>query len=207
MKNSLLVTMLLIPLLMLTACAGGEAEPTPTPIPTPTPTPTAETTVRSWFDAYVAVDADRLVALHKPERREIQRAGYESFVPGAGDAFEELEFEVLSESENESVIEARANSVWGGGPTPTPVRWKFRLSKQDGEWLIHGLSGHVPRGLLVWVEVVVTDVQGKLIPGAKVSISAGDGQQATQLTDNSGLAVFPDAARARAGLSPNPPKG
>jgi hypothetical protein len=166
----------------------------------PTPTPTAETTVRSWFDAYAALDADRLVALHIPERREIQRAGYESFVPAPGEAFEDLEFEVLSESENESVIEARANRVWGHGPTPTPVRWKFRLSKQDGEWLIHGLSGFVPKGLLVWVEVVVTDVQGNLIPGAKVSISAGDGQQETQLTDNSGLAVFPDATRG-GGLS------
>ena len=109
MKTSLLVALLLVSLVVLSACAGGEAEPTatptsaPTPAPSPTPTPTplplpptptataaptpsptataapAEATVRAWLDAYAALDADRLVALHIPEQRQIQRPGYESW--------------------------------------------------------------------------------------------------------------------------------
>ena len=58
--------------------------PTPTPTAAPTPTPTvdtapAEATVHAWLDAYAVLDADSLVALHIPERRQIQRPGYESW--------------------------------------------------------------------------------------------------------------------------------
>ena len=204
MKSSILVTMLLVPLLILAACAGGEAEPTPTP------TPTAETTVRAWLDAYAALDADRLVALHIPQQRQVQRPGYESWAADvqaalaqtgpdsarsrffralfAAPAPKDVELEVLSESDREIVIDARAGLGSGGS---IPLRWKFRLSRSGDQWLIHGLSGFVPEGVLVWLEVVVSDDQGNSVPGAQVTVDVA-GQPVTRLTDDSGLAIFPD---------------
>ena len=204
MKRSLLVTMLLVPLLILAACAGGEAEP-------------PEATVRAWLDAYYELDADRLVALHIPEHRQVQRPGYESWVAEIQAALAQtgpasgrssmlralwtepapegtasygawMELEVLSESDRESVIDARTPLGLGRS---IPLRWKFRLSKSGDQWLIHGLSGFVPEGVLIWMEVVVSDDQGNSVPGAQVTVDVA-GQPVTQLTDDSGLAVFPD---------------
>ena len=204
MKNSIVVTMLLVPLLILAACAGGEAEP-------------PETTVRAWLDAYYELDADRLVALHIPEQRQVQRPGYESWAAEVQAAVAQtgpasarssmlrdlwtepapegtasygawMELEVLSESDRESVIDARTPQGLGRS---IPLRWKFRLSKSGDQWLIHGLSGFVPEGVLIWMEVVVSDDQGNSVPGAQVTVDVA-GQPVTQLTDDSGLAVFPD---------------
>lgn len=199
--------------LMAAACGGG-SEPQfggdPPSGFTPS-TATAEATVRAWVDAYAATDADLLVALHIPEQRQIQRPGYESWAAEVQTALaqtgpdsvrsrflralftapapEEVELEVLSESDREIVIDARAN--YGIAGRSIPVRWKFRLSKQDDHWLIHGLTGFVPDGLLVWVKIVVSDHQGNPVPGAQVTISTA-GQQVTRPTDDSGLAVFPN---------------
>jgi hypothetical protein len=204
MKNSLLVTMLLVPLLILAACGGGEAEP-------------PEATVRAWLDAFYELDADRLVALHIPEQRQVQRPGYESWVAEIQAALAQtgppsarssmlralwtepapegtasygawVELEVLSESDTDTVIEARTKPV---SDSYSPFRWKFRLSKSGDQWLIHGLSGFVPDGILVWIEVVVSDDQGNPVPGARVTVDAA-GQPVTRLTDDSGLAVLPD---------------
>ena len=99
-----------------------------------------------------------------------------------------MELEVLSESDREIVIDARTGTA---SENFTPFRWKFRLSKPGDQWLIHGLSGFVPEGLLVWVEIVVSDDQGNLVSGAQVTVDVA-GQPVTRLTDDSGLAVFPD---------------
>ena len=109
--------------------------------------------------------------------------------PDSALSYEDLELEVLSESERDSVIEARASlGILGRS---IPLRWKFRLSTQDGQWLIYGLSGFVPDGLLVWMVIVVSDGQGNPVPGAQVTLTVA-GQQVTQPTDDSGLAVFPN---------------
>jgi hypothetical protein len=197
MKTPLSITMLLVPLLILAACAGGEAEP-------------PEATVPAWLDAFYELDADRLVALHIPEQRQVQRPGYESWVaevqaalaqtgPASArssmlralwtePALEEVELHVLSESDTDTVIEARTKPV---SDSYSPFRWKFRLSRPGDQWLIHGLSGFVPDGVLVWIEVVVSDDQGNPVPGAQLTVDVA-GQPVTRLTDDSGLAIFQD---------------
>lgn len=186
-------------LLTLAACTSSPATPTPTLPPTPTVTAvpvSAEATVLAWFAAFAATDADRLIALHIPEHREFQRDGYESWVAeirpalaqqesGSESAIEDPELEVLTQTGRETVIEAEGPAVIGG--RIIPARWKFRLSKKNDQWLIDGLSGLVPDGMLFRMEIVVSDPQGNPVPGAQVTISTGQ----TQATDESGMAVFP----------------
>ena len=213
--NGIAIVFTLLTLVVVACAPAPTVAPTPTPTAAPTPTPTvdtapAEATVRAWLDAYAEVDADRLIALHIPEQRQIQRPGYESWAAEVQAALAQTEpdtfrssflralwtdpgpvevaLEVLSESDREIVIDARGGT---DSENAIPFRWKFRLSKPGDQWLIHGLSGFVPDGVLVWMEVVVSDDQGNPVPGAQVTIDDA-GQPVTRLTDDSGLAVFPD---------------
>ncbi len=211
-RSSRLAVLLALGLALLAACAQPEPTPSPTPsqtpapgvtptssaiqTSTPTPSPTETTaapaeTAQAWLDALAARSSGELTALHIVEQRLLAGDAYTIWTDALKgvSGFSVLNPKVEATSQTGEKAEVTAEYDIGFGTAEVPVKTKFRLETENGEWLVAGLSGSAPEGLVGWTELFVRDAKGDPIGGAEVVFSTVEGDM-SGTTDNEGMVLF-----------------